>query len=269
MCIFFIETPYVMLIRIINPVNFKYLMKLKAQRFAVVSLFAITMGFLEAIVVVYLREIFYPAGFQFPLVTIPPELFNIELVREVTTIIMLLCIGFLAGRSNSEKFAWFIFAFGVWDIFYYVALKLTLGWPVSLMTWDILYLIPVTWIGPVLAPVICSLTMIFLALIIIFFENNGHRVHFGKYSGTLFVFGSIIIFFSFIESYLLLLYFEGFFNLFNNTFNQADLEKAISTFVPEQFNWLLFWIGEFFILGGIFHIFLQSMRRYQKKYKIV
>jgi len=87
--------------------------------------------------------------------------------------------------------------------------------------------------------------------------------------GTLFVFGSIIIFFSFIESYLLLLYFEGFFNLFNNTFNQADLEKALSTFVPEQFNWLLFWIGEFFILGGIFHIFLQSMRRYQKKYKTV
>ena len=267
MCIFFIETPYVMLNKIINPVNLKNLMKLKAQRFAVVSLFAITMGFLEAIVVVYLREIFYPEGFHFPLATIPPELFNIELVREVTTIIMLVCIGLLAGKSNYEKFAWFLFAFGVWDIFYYVGLKLMLGWPVSLMTWDILFLIPATWIGPVLAPVICSLTMIFLSLMIIFFENNGYNVRFGKYSGTLFVFGSVIIFFSFIESYLLLLYFEGFFNIFNNTFNQASLEQAISTFVPEQFNWLLFWIGEFFILGGIFHIFVQCMRHVQKKYK--
>lgn len=243
-------------------------MKQKAKKMFVVSLFAIAMGFLEAIVVVYLREIFYPNGFHFPLVTIPAKLFNIELIREVTTIIMLVCIGLLVGKSRYDKFGWFLFTFGIWDIFYYVALYLLLGWPPSLMTWDILFLIPVTWIGPVLAPIICSLTMILLASVILFFENNGYTVHFGRYSSTLFLFGSVVIFFSFIESYLLLLYFEGFFDIFNNTFNQSDIEKSLSAFIPEKFNWLLFWIGEFFILGGIFHIFKQYMRHFQRNYAI-
>lgn len=239
-------------------------MKIKLQKLAIVVLFAITMGFLEAIVVVYLREIFYPGGFQFPLVIIPPDIYNIEILREVTTIVMLICVGLLAGKTKYEKFAWFIFAFGVWDIFYYIGLNFFLGWPPTLMTWDILFLIPITWIGPVMAPIICSISMIILALVIIYFQNNGYSVKFGKYSGTLFVFGSIIIFFSFIESYLLLLYFEGFFDVFNDIFNKEDLDKAVSLFVPERFNWLLFWIGEFFIAGGIFHILIHSMRRQQR-----
>ena len=124
------------------------------QRITVVSLFAITLGFLEAIVVVYLREIFYPAGFQFPLVLLPHEFYNIEILREITTIVLLACVGLLAGKTRYEKFGWFLLAFGIWDIFYYVGLKLALGWPPSFMTWDILFLIPVSWIGPVLAPVI-------------------------------------------------------------------------------------------------------------------
>jgi hypothetical protein len=237
------------------------------QRIAIVSLFAITLGFLEAIVVVYLRELFYPAGFRFPLVLLPREFYNIEILRETTTIVLLACIGLLAGTSKYEKFGWFLFAFGIWDIFYYVGLKLSLGWPPSLMTWDILFLIPVTWIGPVLAPVICSITMIFLALMIISCENKGYSISFGKYSGTLFILGAIIIFFSFIESYLILLYLEGFFNFFNNTFNPKDFEKALTTFVPERFNWLLFWIGESFILGGVFHIFKHFIKHLSKKYK--
>jgi len=238
-----------------------------AQRFTIVSLFAITMGFLEAIVVVYLREIFYPGGFEFPLVIIPQKLFHIEILRETTTLIMLACVGMLAGDSKYEKFGWFLLAFGIWDIFYYIGLKISLGWPPSLMTWDILFLIPVRWVGPVLAPIICSLTMTILALLIIILENNGYNISFGKYSGTLFVLGTIIIFFSFIESYLILLYLKGFFNFFNTTFNQAELEDAITSFVPERFNWLLFWIGEFFILGGVFHIFKQYIQHISKKYK--
>lgn len=237
------------------------------QKYTIVGLFAVTMGFLEAIVVIYLREIFYPEGFQFPLVIIPQKLFNIEILRETTTIVMLGCIGLLAGKTKYEKFGWFLLAFGIWDIFYYIGLKLSLDWPASLMTWDILFLIPVTWIGPVLAPIICSFTMIILAILIIGLVNKGYTISFGKYSRTLFIIGAIIIFFSFIESYLILLYLEGFFNLFNNTFSQASMEKAVTAFVPEKFNWLLFWIGEFFILGGVFHIFRQYIRHLSKKYQ--
>lgn len=238
-------------------------MKSLSQIFLVVFLFAIAMGFLEAIVVVYLRELFYPGGFHFPLVTLPAKLVNIEIVREVTTLIMLVSIGLLTGKTKNERFAWFLVVFGVWDIFYYVGLKLFLNWPASLMTWDILFLIPVTWIGPVLAPVICSFTMISISVPIIFFERNGYSLKFGKYIWTLFISGAIIILFSFVESSFILLYFEGFFNLFNNDFNPANLEKAFSNFVPEKFNWLLFIIGKLFILGGAFHL----IRQYLKKYK--
>jgi hypothetical protein len=238
-------------------------MKSLSRIFLVVFLFAIAMGFLEAIVVVYLRELFYPGGFHFPLVTLPSKLVNIEIVREVTTIIMLVSIGLLTGKTKNERFAWFLFVFGVWDIFYYVGLKMFLNWPVSLMTWDILFLIPVTWIGPVLAPVICSITMILISVPVIFFERNGNSLNFGNYIWTLFISGAIIILFSFVESSFILLYFEGFFNLFNNDFNPANLEKAFSNFVPEKFNWLLFIIGKLFILGGAFHL----IRQYLKKYK--
>jgi hypothetical protein len=47
----------------------------------------------------------------------------------------------------------------VWDIFYYVWLKVLLDWPASLLTPDILFLIPLPWWGPVIAPVLIALLM--------------------------------------------------------------------------------------------------------------
>jgi len=91
-----------------------------------------------------------------------------EIFWEAATLIMLVGIGIIAGRNSSERFAWFLYSFAVWDIFYYVFLKLLLNWPESFMTWDILFLIPVTWVGPVIAPVIVSITMIAFALIILY-----------------------------------------------------------------------------------------------------
>ena len=121
------------------------------------------MGFLEAAVVVYLREILYPGGFSFPLSPVPASLALTEIFREVATLVMLVSIGILAGRKFSTGFAWFIYSFAIWDIFYYIFLKAVLGWPESLMTWDVLFLIPTTWTGPVLTPVLVSLTMILFA----------------------------------------------------------------------------------------------------------
>ncbi len=239
-------------------------MKSLSQKFLVVGLFAITMGFLEAIVVVYLRELYYPGGFHFPIVNLPSKLLDFEIVRESTTIIMLVCVGILAGKTKCGRFGWFLLVFGIWDIFYYVGLKLMLGWPVNLMTWDILFLIPITWLSPVLAPVICSITMILVALPIVYFDHQGHHIIFGKYVWILFIFGALIIIISFIENFFMLLYFEGFFNLFNSNFNHSDFEKTISNFVPEKFNWLLFTIGELFIIGGAFHLMRQFLKKYKK-----
>jgi len=37
---------------------------------------------------------------------------------------MLVSIGIIAGSNSIQKFAYFLYGFGVWDIFYYVGLKL-------------------------------------------------------------------------------------------------------------------------------------------------
>ena len=118
------------------------------------------MGFLESAVVVYLRELYYPHGFRFPLVPLPDRIMLVEVVREATTVVMMLVVAVLAGRDRMDRFFVFCFLFGVWDIVYYIGLWVFLGWPESLLTWDILFLIPVPWVGPVLCPVIISCALI-------------------------------------------------------------------------------------------------------------
>ena len=130
-------------------------------------LFAIAMAFVESAVVVYLRAIYYPEGFAFPLKPLTDYKIIIEVCREVATIIMLMTVAHISGRKFWERFAYLIFIFGVWDIFYYVWLKVLLNWPATMLDWDILFLIPLPWIGPVIAPVSISILMIICSILII------------------------------------------------------------------------------------------------------
>jgi hypothetical protein len=132
----------------------------QGRRVPWLTLYAVAMGFLEAVVVVYLRELYYPAGFRFPIKIIPDHVAVAELVRELTTILMIWAVAVLAGRRRTDQFFVFAYLFGVWDIVYYVALWLFLDWPASPMTWDVLFLIPVPWLGPVIYPVVISLFLI-------------------------------------------------------------------------------------------------------------
>ena len=122
--------------------------------------FAIAMANVETMIVVYLRRLYHPAGFAFPLGRIDPPTYLLELTREACTLAMLATFGIAAGRTKVGKGAYFLLVFGLWDIFYYVWLKIFLHWPASLFTWDILFLIPIPWVGPVLAPVSVACTMI-------------------------------------------------------------------------------------------------------------
>jgi hypothetical protein len=124
------------------------------------AIFAIAFALVEAAVVVYLRAIYYPAGFSMPLVTMADGHVALELGRELATLVMLLSVAWLAGRRAWERFGLFCTAFGVWDIFYYVWLKFLVDWPAGLLDWDVLFLIPVPWIGPVFAPATVSCVMI-------------------------------------------------------------------------------------------------------------
>lgn len=124
------------------------------------GLFALAFGTIEAAVVVYLRELFYPDGFYFPLVLLPTRLLWTEVLREAATLLLLLSVAQLAVRRPLHRFGVFAICFGLWDLTYYLALKLLIDWPASLLEWDILFLIPLPWTSPVLAPMLVSVGLI-------------------------------------------------------------------------------------------------------------
>ena len=157
-------------------------------------LFGIAFGYLEAAVVSYLRALheparqgFYPGrppGELFPLLTIEqaqaagpeqPKTLIIEIGREAATIVMLAAIALAVADNAGQWAAAFAIAFGTWDIAFYAFLKLLLDWPASLLTWDILFLIPIPWVGPVRAPVIVSASMIAAELWHLRREASGER----------------------------------------------------------------------------------------------
>ncbi len=131
------------------------------RRWIVVASFAIAMAWVEAATVYYLRVMVdRVVPYQPNPLPIRADLGQIELWREAATIVMLLAVGMLAARGRRQRLGYFMVAFGVWDIFYYVFLRLMSGWPHSIFDWDILFLLPLPWWGPVLAPVCIALLML-------------------------------------------------------------------------------------------------------------
>jgi hypothetical protein len=164
-----------------------------------VSIFSIAMAFVESAVVAYLRAIYYPEGFSFPLTHAIDGLIRTELLREAATIFMLFSISILAARKLWERFAYFLLCFSVWDIFYYVWLKALLDWPATLYEWDVLFLIPIPWIGPVIAPVSVSLLMVLFSLLIIYAFKRGYDFRSTLVSIILALSGCAVILFSFMR----------------------------------------------------------------------
>jgi hypothetical protein len=157
------------------------------------------MAYVESAVVVYLRALYYPHGFAFPLAPLPPDMVAIEIGREVATLVTLLSVAMLAGRERWERLLAFCVSFGVWDLFYYVWLWLLLGWPPSLLTWDVLFLIPVPWTGPVLAPMVVSVLLVVGGLLLWRKGARGEPVRFPiplrilALAGALLVLGSFAL----------------------------------------------------------------------------
>jgi hypothetical protein len=142
------------------------------KRLCIAIVFSIAFGYIEAAVVVYLREIFHPDGFTFPMAVFGKDAASLRLLlteigREAATIVLIFTGAWLFGRHRQQRFAYFMVIFAVWDIFYYVWLKVLLDWPASIMDWDILFLIPVVWASPVFYPVLISMTLFAFAVVIL------------------------------------------------------------------------------------------------------
>lgn len=87
---------------------------------------------------------------------------DVEKVREVATIVVLIAIAYIAGSDWRQRLGAFLVSFACWDIMYYVFLKILDNWPNSLFTKDVFFLIPVTWIGPVITPLVCAIVILAL-----------------------------------------------------------------------------------------------------------
>src|SRR5713226_1004524 len=141
-------------------------------RWLTVVILAVAMAWVEAAVVFYLRtmvdriEPYQPDPLPFF-----DQLGAVELAREAATLVMLLAVGVLAGRTWRSRLGYTAVAFGVWDIFYYVFLKVMCGWPHSLLDWDILFLLPMPWWGPVLAPVSIALLLVLWGTLVSTWES--------------------------------------------------------------------------------------------------
>ena len=187
---------------------------------AILALFGVAFGYLEAAVVSYLRTLheparrhFYPnrpSNELFPLLTMEqlraaaPEqqqtLFA-EIGREAATMVMLAAIALAVAHNARQWSAAFAIAFGVWDIVFYAGLKLLLDWPASLFTWDILFLIPVPWVGPVIAPVLVSIAMITGGIWCLWRESVGRPLRIGRWKALGVMLGALVIILSFTVDY--------------------------------------------------------------------
>lgn len=153
------------------------------RRWIWVVFFAISFAWVESAVVVYLREIYFDGVFKFPLFVVWKEgkhiidpLIRIEFGREIATIVMFVAVGWITGKSKLQRFCFFMIAFGIWDIFYYIWLYIMVGWPESLMSWDLLFYVPLPWVGPVITPLLIAVTMVGAGSLIIYYYKKGYVI---------------------------------------------------------------------------------------------
>jgi hypothetical protein len=191
------------------------------KKLLVVAVFAATMALVEAAVVVYLRTLI---GRIEPYQPNPLPNFaglgEIEVVREAATLVMLALIGVLAGKTLLTRFAYAAITFGVWDILYYVYLVPMSGWPRSIFDWDILFLLPLPWWGPVLAPVSIAI-LVTVGGVFVTQTNSSPR----SAAWLLSLIGALIALITFMADAILI---------------APQGAEAIRTVLPSQFNWHLF-----------------------------
>jgi hypothetical protein len=181
----------------------------------------------------------------------------IEIGREIMTMIIIASVAFMAlgkNRRFRDFTCFFIYVFGVWDIFYYVWLKVCLNWPASLFTWDVLFLLPVAWLGPVLSPMLVSIAMITAAVLWQTLNENEAR----KYPARIDYAGILVC-----CALILVTYVEHAGEIAGDFQSMRQGGKA--EFVPRNYNWTLFIIaytaGFIFILRPKINRLIKTFRK--------
>ena len=193
-----------------------------------VGLFAVAMACVESAVVVYIRRIYGISDLLLDIPPFDPALAPIEVCRELATLIMLLAAGWAVGKSLQSRLSFTFIILGVWDIFYYIWLKLFIGWPNSLFSPDLLFLIPLPWWGPVIAPVLIACLMIAGGILALIGEENGRKIKFSVFDWATLIAGVLIMLYSFMEDALAII--------------PAGVE-TLAQLRPTSFNWPIYSLG--------------------------
>ena len=198
-----------------------------------VGLFAIAMAYVESATVVYIRHIYGISDLLLDIPTFDPVIAQIEVGRELATIVMLMAVGWAVGKSLQSRLSYTFIIFGVWDIFYYIWLRLFIGWPNSLFSPDILFLIPLPWWGPVIAPVLIACLMVSGGIFAVIGEDKGRKIRFSAFDLTTLIAGVLIMLYSFMEDALSIM--------------PADVD-TLAQLRPTTFNWPIYILG--LVLAG-------------------
>ena len=199
------------------------------------GVYAAAMAWVEAAVVVYLRRLYYPDD---QLTLFPMRIWRtadllVELGREAATIVMILAVALLAVPGRTRRVAAFLYVFGVWDLFYYLWLKLALGWPASWAEWDILFLIPWPWLAPWFAPAAAALLFTLWGGGVL---ARGPVTFVPRRALLLAAAGLTLMLASFLEPALPLL---------------GQSAAAVAQFVPSRFLWALYLPGTALLAAGL------------------
>lgn len=215
-------------------------------RWVVVAGFAIAMAWLEAATVFYIRTLVDRiVPYQTDPLPMNAALGTVELWREAATLVMIGTLALLAGCTWRRRAGYAALAFGVWDIFYYVFLRIISGWPRTLLDWDILFLLPLPWWGPVLAPVSIALLMSLWGTLA---TQSDRRAPSARWTWALAGFGSVLALAVFMVDASRAL---------------SDGRKAVLTVLPTTFNWPFFCVALLLMASPVVHhVALLRVKRF-------
>lgn len=215
------------------------------RRWCVVVIYAAAMAWVEAAVVFYIRShIHRLVPYQPDPLPLAGGFGFAEVVREFATVVMLASVGWLAGHTRRTRIAFSLLAFGVWDIAYYVWLVPLTGWPRSIADWDILFLIPLPWWGPVWAPVSIALVMIAFGTVVAVFDSEDRPLVAGRTSWTMAALGSVVAVYVFTADSLRAVWTE-------------PSVSSLRTLLPESYNWPLFLVALLLLAAPLVSVALQ------------
>jgi hypothetical protein len=225
------------------------------SRWWMVVIYALAMAWVESAVVFYLRSMMNRIQpYQPNPLPVIGGFAPVELPRELATLVMLFAVGALAGRTWRARFGYALTAFGVWDIFYYVFLKMICNWPHSLLDWDILFLLPVPWWGPVLAPILISGLMVLWGTFASQFEPAYSSAPSNSPAWVLSFAGVVLALYVFMADSIAAAHFG------------LDAIRAV---LPEKFNWVLFYLGLIFMPAPMVQNGWQYLTRRGTKSEII